>query len=303
MIKKVITNTRGLIWLDIVNPTKDELDEVAKEYGLHSTSLEDCLDQRHQPKFEKLGNVNFMIIRSYDINCDHKTDSVLRLTHKIAIFIADGFIITVHRCDTDFIDQLIEKWENKVRIKNADQILILLDIFKSVIFSFSPALDELELSIESFEKKIFSDNGTPEIIREIHWFRSRVSAIRRVFRQSYDVLLKLDEYAENIAPLYQDIRERLERYISITEALREASNDILNTHISLASHKTNEVIRVLTIFSVFFLPLTFIVGVYGMNFEFMPELKWYYGYPMTWLIMIIVTIGIYSWFKRQGWLK
>lgn len=140
-------------------------------------------------------------------------------------------------------------------------------------------------------------------IKEIHEFRSKVSAIRRVLRQLYDVILKIDDYTDEFAPVYQDIRERLERYLMLTDALREASNDILNTHISLASHRTNEVIRVLTIFSVFFLPLTFIVGIYGMNFKYMPELKTTYGYPVTWLVMVLITAGIYTWFKRRGWLK
>lgn len=102
--------------------------------------------------------------------------------------------------------------------------------------------------------------------------------------------------------LYHDLLERLERYLALTEALRDTSNDVLNTHISLASHRTNEVMRILTIFSVFFLPLTFIVGVYGMNFVYMPEIKWGHGYPFTWVLMIGITVRIYILFKRKKWL-
>jgi len=303
MLNKVFTyETKGLTWLDIINPTHEELQGVADEFGLHATSLEDCLDPRHQPKFERVGNVVFIIVRAYDEGCNPKTDNILELTRKVAIFVGDRFILTVHRCDLRFVQELREKWQSKGGIR-PDQTLLLFDLLKAVILSFAPALDQLEQTVDDFEERLFSNEDTPVIIREVHWFRSRVSAIRTIFRQSYDVILKIDDYADPVAPLYQDIRERLERYLNLTDALREAGNDILNTHISLASHRTNEVIRVLTIFSVFFLPLTFIVGVYGMNFEYMPELKWVYGYPGTWLVMLAVTVGIFIWFKRRGWLK
>lgn len=303
MVNEVLTKEKGLVWLDIVDPTHDELSGVAAKFGLHATSLEDCLDPKHQPKFERIGDVVFIITRAFDEDCGPQTDDTLKITRKLAIFVGKDFFITIHRCQMTFLEELKAKWQGKAEINQINQDNLLFDLLKAVVLSFAPALEELELAIENFEKRLFDGEATPVIIREIHWFRARVSAIRRIFRQSYDVILIIGDDSDKVDPLYQDIRERLERFVSLTDALREASNDILNTHISLATHRTNEVIRLLTIFSVLFLPLTFIVGIYGMNFKYMPELAWKYSYPATWLAMLLITLGIYLWFKSKGWLK
>ncbi|KNZ71152.1 Mg2 transporter protein CorA family protein [Thermincola ferriacetica] len=306
MVETVLESKKNnFLWLDLVEPTEEELQDVAGRFGLHTTSLEDCLDPIHQPKFEKVQNTVFIILRAYDTRSRLQTDSIHKITRKLAIFLGNNFIITVHRSELDFVNELKDEWKNRCARdeKSESNLIILLGLVKGAVYSYSLAFEKLEEAIEGYEGKIFTNDDTPVNIKEIHEFRSKVSAIRRVLRQLYDVILKIDDYTDEFAPVYQDIRERLERYLMLTDALREASNDILNTHISLASHRTNEVIRVLTIFSVFFLPLTFIVGIYGMNFKYMPELKTTYGYPSTWLVMVLITAGIYTWFKRRGWLK
>jgi magnesium transporter len=114
---------------------------------------------------------------------------------------------------------------------------------------------------------------------------------------------KLVPASEPTAPLYQDLRENAESMHFYADELVEDVNNLLSIQLALASHRTNEVVRVLTVFSVFFLPLTFIVGVYGMNFHYMPELRERWGYPAVLVGMGLVTLVIYLWFRRRGWLK
>jgi magnesium transporter len=104
------------------------------------------------------------------------------------------------------------------------------------------------------------------------------------------------------APLFQDVRENAESMHAYADELLEDANNLLHIHLGLASQRTNRIVRVLTVFSVFFLPLTFIVGIYGMNFTHMPELQHRAGYPAVWGVMIAVTLAIYFWFRRRGWL-
>jgi magnesium transporter len=104
------------------------------------------------------------------------------------------------------------------------------------------------------------------------------------------------------APVHQDLREFFLSLETSYDQTIENANNLLNLYISISSQRTNEVVRVLTLFSVFFMPLTFIVGIYGMNFEFMPELRSPYGYPVVLIAMALITIGIYSWFKKKHWL-
>jgi magnesium transporter len=103
--------------------------------------------------------------------------------------------------------------------------------------------------------------------------------------------------------LFRDVQENVESYHFYADELLDDTNTVLNVQLSLATHRTNEVMRVLTVFSVFFLPLTFIVGIYGMNFQFMPELRARWGYPAILVAMGIVTLAIYLWFRRRGWLR
>jgi magnesium transporter len=118
-----------------------------------------------------------------------------------------------------------------------------------------------------------------------------------------DVVQRLVPASEPTAPLFQDLRENAESMYSYAEELVEDVNNLLSIQLALAQHRTSEVVRVLTVFSVFFLPLTFIVGIYGMNFDFMPELRQRWGYPAILVGMGLVTLAIYTWFRHRGWLR
>jgi magnesium transporter len=133
--------------------------------------------------------------------------------------------------------------------------------------------------------------------------KRRVNLMKRLLWQTMGVIHKMKPPFERNAPLFQDASENAESYHFYADELLEEVNNLLSIHLSMASHKTNEVMRVLTVFSAFFLPLTFIVGVYGMNFEHMPELKSKYGYLAVMLVMLGVSTTIFIWFRRRGWLR
>jgi magnesium transporter len=140
-------------------------------------------------------------------------------------------------------------------------------------------------------------------LQEIHVLKRRVNLIKRLLWQSMGVTHKMKPPFERNAPLFQDASENAESYHFYADELLEEVNNLLSIHLSMASHRTNEVMRVLTVFSAFFLPLTFIVGIYGMNFVAMPELRSRFGYPAVLLVMLAVSSGIFIWFRRRGWLR
>jgi magnesium transporter len=121
--------------------------------------------------------------------------------------------------------------------------------------------------------------------------------------RSLEVLKLFSPPSDASTPHYQDVREAAEAIHFYADELLESVTNLTNLQLSLASQKTNQVMRVLTVFSAFFLPLTFLVGVYGMNFDYMPELRRSWGYPAIWGAMILITLGIYTWFWKRGWLK
>ncbi len=289
-------------WIDLVYPTAEELESMGQIYSIHLTSIQDCLQPEHLPKYEKIGKVAFLIIRAFDEKSLPPANSMRDLTRKIAIFLGTNFLITVHRIDQVFMPPLREKWLNQQAVTAEQQFHILSDLLQAVLESYEKPLNEAEGVLENFENKIFL-RKTAFRFHELYVLRRKTAVYQRMIHLFKDVLLKLDIATEHQAPYLQSLRDDAERLQFVADQLSDNVNHLLNLHLALQSHRTNEIIRVLTMFSMFFLPLTFIVGIYGMNFEFMPELQWRYGYPMVLLLMLGVTLGLYLWFRQRKFLK
>jgi magnesium transporter len=298
-------------WLDVVDPTSSELEEIARKYELHATSVQDCLDPEHLPKFERIGALTFIIVRAYDEACSVEADTVQELTRKIAIFSGPDFLVTIHRKDQLFFAAIRRKWCERSKAESSRPgLLVFSDLLEGVIASFERPIEEAMSKLDEVERSIFKGTHSSAIIEDGYYLKRRAFVIKRILRLTMDVISKIYNGSEPISPLLQDLKESADSVYFYADELVENVNSLLNLHISLssqrtneASHRTNEVVRVLTLFSVFFMPLTFIAGIYGMNFQVMPELKWQLGYPFSLALMFMTSLGIFLWFKGKGWLK
>ncbi len=180
---------------------------------------------------------------------------------------------------------------------------LLYGLGHATLDSYDAPLARDEQTLDHFEAAIFDRRGHPPSLQQAHNLKRRVSLTRRILFQTTNVLQKLVPPAERTEPLFQDLRESVDAYLFWADQLLEEVNLLLQVHLAMASHRTNEVMRVLTVFSAFFLPLTFIVGVYGMNFHNMPELSASWGYPAVLALMVAVAGGIWLWFRKKGWLN
>ncbi|HWN19107.1 MAG TPA: CorA family divalent cation transporter [Gemmatimonadales bacterium] len=301
------SNDPPFIWLDVVNPSKEELSNVARQYGLHSTSVEDSLDPEHLPKYERIGNVTFIIVRAFDEAATRECSTIQEMTRKVAIFYSTDFLITIHRTEQPFLAALITKYQSPppagAERRKSFLPRVLIEIINGAIESYEKPLAEAENAIDKFEATVFGEHELGGLLQRIYTEKRRVTQMRRMLSHTLDVVQRLVPASEPAAPLFQDLRENAESMYAYAEDLVEDVNNLLSIQLALASHRTNEVVRVLTVFSVFFLPLTFIVGVYGMNFDFMPELREHWGYPAVLGAMGLVTLAIYLWFRRRGWLR
>jgi magnesium transporter len=295
------------IWLDVVNPTSEELANIARQYGLHSTSVEDSLEPEHLPKYERIGPVTFVIVRAIDAAAARDCSTVQEMTRKVAIFFSTDFLITIHRTQQPFLTALIEKYQSP-HPPGAERRMsflprVLIEIINDLIDTYGKPLAEAEIAIDKFEATVFGEHELGGLLQRIYTEKRRVTQMRRMLSHTLDVVQRLVPASEPTAPLFQDLRENAESMYSYAEELIEDVNSLLSIQLALAQHRTSEVVRVLTVFSVFFLPLTFIVGIYGMNFDFMPELRQRWGYPAIMIGMGLVTLVIYMWFRRRGWLR
>ena len=296
-------------WLDMVQPTRAELTDIARGYGLHQMSVEDSLEPEHLPKYERIGSTTFIIVRAIDAEAPADCSTLHEMTRKVAIFYGADFLITIHRTEQPFLSDLREKYESGAIPVGAQERRkgfmprLLIELINGAIETYEKPLEKSESAIDAFEATVFGDLEFGGTLQNIYTEKRRVTQMRRMLSHTLDAVQKLVPASEPTVPLFQDIRENAQSMHAYADELLEEVNSLLSIQLALASHRTNEVVRVLTVFSVFFLPLTFIVGIYGMNFDFMPELRQRWGYPAVMAGMGVVTLAIYLWFRRRGWLR
>jgi len=286
-------------WIDITNPSQAELDELSSKYKLHPNAVQDCLKPDHLPKYEEIDQTKFIVSRIYDIHQSTDADTIQEVSRKISIFITHDTIITIHRTEQTVLSDIRHQYIDSLRCTDINQLLMII-LIKVLLSYEAPAL-KLNDEIDFYENKIFLKNKLPSLLKNLYRIKRKVSVNRRILTLTKDIINKLEVENRKNA-MFREMSDTYVQQDTIYDQLNDDINNVLQLYLSISSQKTNEVIRVLTIFSVFFMPLTFIVGIYGMNFHYMPELEWKFGYLFSILIMIAVTVIIYLWFKKKDWL-
>lgn len=293
------TSIKSDNWIDVTNPTEIELINLSEQYNLHPNAVQDCLKPDHLPKYEEINDTKFIVCRIYDSNQSATSDSIQEVSRKISIFLTDNKIITIHRSDQPILEEIRATIVEAGKCNNLNQLV--LHILIKVINSYELPGQKLNDEIDFYENKVFLRKKLPNLLKNLYTIKRKTSVIRRILTLSRDIIYRLEvENRKN--PTFIELQDSLIQQETIYDQLTDDINNLLQLYLSISAQKSNEVMRVLTIFSVFFMPLTFIVGIYGMNFKNMPELEWVNGYYYTIVLMLGVTIIIYLWFKRKGWL-
>ncbi len=277
--------------MDIEKPKPKELLELMQPDEVDLNLLEDALEHGHLPKLEKHGAYTFIILRAYSVEPHQNHATVAKLSNKIAFLIKSDCLITIHQKPFEFLEK-----HKAMEYENPEGLM--LAIILDMITTFEAPMQWLSDKMDDNEKEIFLGKQGKISIEQLYYQKAKARICRKLLQLSQTVLNQLivdPAYVSNL----QDIKESTVNYMLQLEEVIEDAHAILNTHLSLSAQKSNEVMKLLTIFSAFFLPLTFIVGVYGMNFEYMPELEWKWGYYLTWGIMVAVSVVIFQWFKRK----
>lgn len=291
-----------LKWIDLVNPTQSELDKLSADYNLPSYLLLDCLEPDHLPKYERHENLDFLILRIFDEESDNDAKNLRELTRKIAIFYKEQTMITIHRAHLPYLDKVKTK-----KHKNSGHLLASL--IKASLLTYEKPLEKnLEL-MEQIESSI-GEKHDSAVMQHCFYLRRRSTIFKRMIHMSGDIILKMSKEVTLPKNVIQDLKETVDDLYYYADDLQENINHLLNIHLSMlsdelnrASFKTNEVMRVLTVLSVFFMPLNFIAGVYGMNFSKMPFLDSPYGFWAITAIMMFISFIILFGFKKKGWLR
>jgi magnesium transporter len=291
------------LWIDLEAPTDEELRLLENPFAFHPLAIEDCLTPEHQPKIEDFGPYLFLIFRGVDLEppADHFE------TIKLAAFLGPNYLITYHRRPMRSVAAVRTKYAHDEKgdlFRGVDYLLY--EILDHMIEFYFPVLERIEEDIEAVEDRIFTadDENTLDAILGL---KRRVLEIKRALTPHRELFGRIarnefEEITPQAVVFYRDLYDSTYRLAEVADSYRDVLSGTLDAHISMISHRLNEVMKVLTIFSTIMLPLTFIAGVYGMNFDFMPELHWRYGYFLVWGIMLAVTGGMLVYFRRRRWI-
>jgi len=278
------------IWIDICQPDKENLDKIAKEYSLDFYQIRDSLESGHLPKFEAQEKYKFLILRAFTGNLEQRQTNVTELSNKIAFFYSDKKVITIHRSHFDFLDNICKPFN-----ETEDLLLHVLD---KMMETYDNPLKILNEKNDEMEKTIFLKDYTKISMKDLYFQKTQTRITKKLLHITQNVVHQI-EISESSKIALQDIKDKLLSLVLNYDEVLENSNNLLNTFLSVNAQKNNDVMKLLTVFSAFFLPLTFVAGIYGMNFENMPELEWPIGYFLTLGLMLTIAIIIFYWFKRK----
>ncbi len=292
-------------WSDIEIENSKCAGELHSE-GLSAALIEIALSPASLPRMESDGKTTLILLRIFDDAADRRAAGPRELTRKLGVYLQDHSVTTVHRFKTPDYPGFLESTA-------ADRDSILGMLLERTIGTYVDALNASEDQFEALEVSVFQPVKSKTFrLRDAYFEKRRLNVIRKMLRLHLELMDSLSAVPDSeklVITLRKGPKKKAVQALSNCEALLESMNHLLALQLSLvsqktneASQRTNEVMRVLTVFSAFFLPLSFIAGVYGMNFEGMPELKHRYGYPAAILLMIIVAAVIYVWFRKRGWI-
>ena len=277
-------------WIDLENPTEEEIRSTSIPFQIDENFVEDALELGHLPKIERTPEYVFIILRAYTAAENEKVVGVQQISNKVAFFIDDKTLITIHRPSFKFIEN------TPTNFKSPDDAALYL--FNELLMTYDEPIRKQVDKMDAFEQDIFLRGGSDLSVEKLYFEKSKARLTKKILLITQNVFdqLRVDD---SLASTLQDLKDTILHLILRSEEMIDDATSLLNSHMTFTAQKNNDVMKLLTVFSAFFLPLTFIVGVYGMNFVNMPELKWENGNFIALLVMLVIALFIFVWFKRK----
>ena len=286
-------------WIGLHEPTPEEFDAVSREFALHELAVEDAINAHQRPKLEVYGDSIFVVLKTV-----RYTEDTIEFG-EILVFIGEGFIITVRHGDAP-LGEVRERMEQRPDLLAYGPAAALYGIVDRVVDDYLPVIEELDADITEVEGQVF-DPGPENPAARIY----RLSrAVLQLHEAVVPLELPVDDLArgvhsdvpEAIRPYFRDVHDHLLREMGRIHEFRELLTNVLSANVTQASYRQNEDVRKISAWAAIIAVPTLISGVYGMNFDHMPELGWRVGYPMALTLMAGICIALYWQFRRSGWL-
>ena len=292
----------AFVWIGLHQPSEQEFDSIRREFDLHELAVEDAIKAHQRPKLEIYGDTLFVVLRTARFIAE--TDSTE--FGEILLFIGHDFIISVRHGEGSALHDVRLRLEERPDLLRCGVASVLHAIVDRVVDDYGPVIDALEHDVDEVEQEVFSagrGNPTPRIFelkREVIDFHRAAAPLavplERLARGDLELV------HDQIASYFRDVYDHLLRSVEQIDTMRELLTGVLAANMTQVGVRQNEdVRRISAVVAIIAVP-TMIAGVYGMNFEHMPELEWTYGYPLVLAVMLVFCLGLYRYFRRIGWL-
>jgi magnesium transporter len=279
------------------------IEKIGKHFSIHPLILEDILHTGQRPKMEDFEDYIFLVVKMFYY--DEKDDEIKM--EQVSLLLGSNFVISFQEREGDIFNPIRERIRNhkgRIRMMKADYLgYALLD---TIVDNYFIILEKIGEDIENMEEELVT-KPTPETLQTIHNLKRELIVLRKSIWPLREVVNSLERgesplINEATGVYLRDVYDHTIQVIDTIETFRDMVSGMLDIYLSSISNKMNEVMKVLTIIATIFIPLTFLAGIYGMNFEFMPELKWHWGYFAALGLMVVIFIGMVAYFRRKRWL-
>ena len=295
-----------VIWVNVVGLADVEtLSEIGNVFGIHHLTLEDILNTHQRAKFELFDTYEFIVLKMAGFANQSKANEVM--TAQLNIVLQDKFVLTFQVAQTDCLNPVrrrIEEMSGLIRDRGTDYLAYAL--IDSVVDHYFPVLDQLSDCVADFDDGLIGGDNDLSL-KEVHELRGELLHLSRSIRPNREMLSRLmresSRFDESTRVFLGDCFDHALQLSESIDVNREICSELRSYHLALVGQRTNDVMKTLTIVSTIFIPLSFIAGLYGMNFDNMPELHFPLGYFVVLGMMAAIAIGLLFWFQRKGWFK
>ncbi|MBC7981962.1 magnesium/cobalt transporter CorA [Candidatus Parcubacteria bacterium] len=287
-----------VVWIRMLKPTAEEVKHVLGDiFQCHPLLIEDCIIMKQRPKMNRYKDQTFLTFYAVHPKKMHPIE--------MGIVIGQNYVVTLYYEEINFIDDIYEEFQ-QVDCKMENPGYILYHLLDRCIDEYRLLVDHVEDKVDRMERKIFQ-NPYIRIAKDIFHLKRLLHQVRRYMSEEKTIMSEISHhnlpYMSNEADVYFiDIYDHISRVVDSLDSFRESLTGLLELQMGMKSDRMNEIMKALTIISSIFLPLTFVVGLYGMNFRVMPELDWVYGYPIVVFIMFVITVLMVIYYKRKKWM-
>jgi magnesium transporter len=305
-ISEYVSRPDCFVWVALFEPSMDELDEMAEEFGLHELAVDDARHGHQRPKIEEYGDSLFAVLHTVEREKAPDGSDEL-ITGEVDLFVGPNYVLTVrHRTHLGFA-AVRARTEREPELLKHGSGYVFYAVMDNVVDRYFPVIDALESELETIEEQIFERNAARSNIKSLYALKKKLMTLKHAVDPLMEATGRLyggrvPQICSGMGEYFRDVYDHLHRIHASLEGIREMLTTAIQVNLGMISLADNEITKKLAAWAAIIAVPTMVAGIYGMNFEVMPELKWTFGYPLAVLSMVVIDVYLYYRFRKIKWL-